>query len=453
MNDKNIFRFIDIGEGLTEGVIQEIKVKVGDNVEEGQSLLFIQTDKVASDLPSPKKGVVLLVYINEGVTVRVGDPLIYIGDPGETLTDEITPKSTAKLEVKKNQIVKPVKEEQKEKLSEGSSVVGQVTVSNKLMGKLGTQNDDSFEKDKLYSLTATPLARKYANQLHINLSQVNGSGVDGRIVYDDILLFQRNRLSNELNDFNKNQKQQDVALTVGQNDYTHPISPIRKQIANTMSKARNNVANTVLFFEVNITELNVFRNKIKDDFKKKNGVNITYLAFFVQATSLALRKYPIFNAVYDPNHEEMIYRNDINMGIAVDTKEGLIVPNIKNSDELSLTSIALEITRLAKLAREKKLTLSEIQDGTYTITNLGSTGAMYGQPIIFFPQVSILGLGGIEKKVYLDKNKKPQIKDVIYISVSADHRWIDGADIGRFANFIKEQIEFKFYERDFKNAK
>ncbi|MGL5246248.1 MAG: dihydrolipoamide acetyltransferase family protein [Mycoplasmoidaceae bacterium] len=454
MNQKNIFRFTDIGEGLHEGTIQEIKVKVGAKVNEGDSLLSVQTDKVASDLPCPSNGVILKIYIKEGQLVHVGDPLMYIGEPGEKLDESSVVETQVAQPSSFNQISNQPKEEDKKEQasSEGSSVVGQVTVSNKLMGKIGNQGEElqNNQATGYNNLSATPLARKIANELRINLSQISGSGPNGRVVYDDVLLFKRNRLANEINSFtDKLKKETHVAVTMKDIDHSSDVTPIRKQIANSMTRSHVNIPNTMLVFEVDVTELVKFRSREKDSFKIKNGVNLTYLSFFIQVISLALKQFPIFNAVYDEINEKIIYRGEINMGFAVDTPDGLLVPNIKNVDHLSLHDIAKEVVRLSKSARDKKLSVNEIQGGTYTITNLGSTGAMYGLPIIFYPQLSIFGLGGIEKKLYLDKDGKVASKDIMYISVSADHRWIDGADIGRFAKFIKDQIELKFYERNF----
>ncbi|MGL5640540.1 MAG: dihydrolipoamide acetyltransferase family protein [Mycoplasmoidaceae bacterium] len=454
MNQKNIFRFTDIGEGLHEGTIQEIKVKVGAKVNEGDSLLSVQTDKVASDLPCPSNGVILKIYIKEGQLVHVGDPLMYIGVPGETLDESSVTEVKVAQTVPVAQTTSKLEEEDKKEpaSNEGSSVVGQVTVSNKLMGKIGNQGEElkNNQATDYNNLSATPLARKIANELRINLSQINGSGPNGRVVYDDVLLFKRNRLANEINSFtDKLKKENHVAVTMKDTDKSSDVTPIRKQIANSMTRSHVNIPNTMLVFEVDVTELVNFRTKVKDSFKATHGVNLTYLSFFVQVISLALKQFPIFNAVYDEINEKIIYRGEINMGFAVDTPDGLLVPNIKNADELSLPDIAKEIVRLSKSARDKKLSVNEIQGGTYTITNLGSTGAMYGLPIIFYPQLSIFGLGGIEKKLFLDKDGKVASKDIMYISVSADHRWIDGADIGRFAKFIKDQIELKFYERNF----
>lgn len=454
MNQKNIFRFTDIGEGLHEGTIQEIKVKVGAKVEEGEPLLSVQTDKVASDLPCPSNGIILKIYIKEGQLVHVGDPLMYIGAPGEKLNEEsvVATQPTPTIQTIKTKNEQKIEYKKEPASNEGSSVVGQVTVSNKLMGKIGNQGEELHNNQvtDYNDLIATPLARKVANELRINLSQVCGSGPNGRVLYDDVLIFKRNRLANEINSFtDKLKKENHVAITMKDIDHSSDITPIRKQIANSMTRAHVNIANTMLVFEVDVTELVKFRAKVKDIFKTTHGVNLTYLSFFVQVISLALKQFPIFNGVYDEINEKIIYRGDINMGFAVDSPEGLLVPNIKNADYLSLSDIAKEIVRLSKAARDKKLTVNEIQGGTYTITNLGSTGAMYGQPIIFYPQLSIFGLGGIEKKLYLDKEGKIASKDMMYITVSADHRWIDGADIGRFAKFIKDQIELKFYERNF----
>ncbi|MGL4768936.1 MAG: dihydrolipoamide acetyltransferase family protein [Mycoplasmoidaceae bacterium] len=459
MDNKKIFHFTDIGEGLHEGTIQEIKVKIGQKVNDGDPILSVQTDKVASDLPAPSSGIILKIYVKEGQVVHVGDPLVYIGDKDEIINETTSNNNAVKKNETNNVILQnktTVIKEASEKTNEGASVVGEVKVSNKVIGLFGNQvnNSNSNFNDTYGSLSATPLARRTASKLRINLSQIIGTGPSGRIINDDILLFQRNRMANEINAFNiQKAKSEQVAVVLKPNDYSKPITQIRRQTATAMTNAQNNTVNTTLYFEVNITDLNILRNQFKNEFKQKYNANLTYLPFFIQAIALSLKKFPIFNAVYDSLNEEIVYRGDVNIGFAVDSPDGLFVPNIKNADNLTLPEIAQEVTRLAKDARNKKLAPTEMKNGTFTITNLGSIGAMFGFPIIFYPQIAIFGLGGTETKLYLDADGKVKSKDVMYFTVSADHKWIDGGDIGRFAQFVKDQIEFKFYERNFKNAK
>ena len=217
-----------------------------------------------------------------------------------------------------------------------------------------------------------------------------------------------------------------------------PITRTRKAIVKAMVTSKSIVPHTVLMDEVNVTALVNFRKEQKE-LAQSQGAKLTYLAFIIKALTLTMRDFPIFNSSFDHNAEEIIYKNYINMGIAVDTPDGLTVPNIKDADKKSIFELAKEVDNLATAAREKKLQLSQIQGGTFTITNYGSFDATFGSPIINYPEVAIMGIGKILKKPVV-VNDEIVIGDVLPISLAVDHRIIDGADAGRFSIKFKEYL-------------
>ncbi|CAM9105469.1 2-oxo acid dehydrogenase subunit E2 [Mycoplasma todarodis] len=287
-------------------------------------------------------------------------------------------------------------------------------------------------------ILSTPVARAMANKKGIDITQVMGTGPNGRILKQDILDFKNNgnikqetRQENHVSSIERKSVMEDKRIKP---------SPMRKGIAKALKNSWNNVAYVNLVNEIDATELWDFRSKIKEDVLNETGTKITFLPFVVMATIKALKKYPIFNAKYDPQTEEIVYQKDINMGIAVDTESGLMVPVIKNADQLSLVEIAQEIERLAKACKDGSIKPSELRGSTYTITNYGSVDALYGVPVINHPNLAITGVGAIKDKVYFkDGNVVPG--KVLHLTTAGDHQWIDGADIGRFAYDIRLSLE------------
>ncbi len=284
-------------------------------------------------------------------------------------------------------------------------------------------------------ILSTPVARALANKNGIDINQVVGTGPNGRVLKQDIL------------DFNpKNQENKQITnpspiqRTVVMEDKRVKPSGMRKGIAKALKNSWNNVAYVNLVNEIDATELWDFRTRIKDDILAETGVKITFLPFVVLATIRALRKYPIFNATFDTKTQELVYQKDINIGIAVDTPSGLMVPVIKNADHLSLIGIAKEISRLATACKDGTIKPSELRGSTYTITNYGSVDALYGVPVINYPNLAITGVGAIKDKVYF-KNGEVTPGKVLYLTTAGDHQWVDGADIGRFAYEIRMSLE------------
>lgn len=416
------FKFADIGEGIHEGKVGEIFVKVGDKVTDGTDIILVETDKVTTPIASPTNGTIEKILVNVGDTIHVGQELFIINDGSSNSTSE----SSAPV----------VEQKQEAPAEEAASVVGQVAVSNNILPSFGNQNASSNNVEKTdNNILISPVARLMAMENNIDLSTIKGTGPLNRILKDDIISALNNSSSVTKTSTTEFKKQ-----TVEGQDEVVETTSMRKAIAKAMKDSWQNVAYTNLTIEVDVTDLWEQRNRFKDLVLKEEGVKITLLPFIVKAIAKSLEAFPLFNAYTDEANNRIIKKGDINIGIAIDTKEGLIVPNIKNANRLSILEIAKQIIDLADRARSKKLKMSDLDKGTFSISNYGSLGVDFGVPVIKHPEVAIAGIGTIRPKIVKDKLHFVERK-VMYLTIAADHRWIDGGDIGRFANKIKQLLE------------
>ena len=281
---------------------------------------------------------------------------------------------------------------------------------------------------------ATPLARAMARDMNIDINTIIGSGPSGRVTKEDIQNKNGSKFSGEVL-----QKTDSYAQTFTPDKVTYePLSQIRKTIAKNMLHSKQSAAHMTLFEEVEISELIAVREKLKKPFAEKN-TKLTYLSFIVKATVLTLKQYRQLNSQLDMENDRMIYKNRFNIGIAVDTPEGLVVPVIKDADKLSILQIARKITELTDKARERKLSMDDMKDGTFTLTNYGSIGGIYATPVINYPQAGILGIGRIVKKPVV-KDNQINVGNVLPLSLSVDHRIVDGGEASRFMNQIMEYL-------------
>ncbi|MGD9761666.1 MAG: dihydrolipoamide acetyltransferase family protein [Candidatus Izemoplasmatales bacterium] len=407
------FKFADIGEGIHEGKILEYNFKVGDMIKEGDTLVVIETDKVNAEIPIPVAGKIVELGPKVGEIVHVGENLAVI-DEGNDSADS------------------PEKKDDDYSENDEAGVVGKLEVSDDVIASSYENADiENIEKRVL----ATPVARKLASDLGVDIKVIKGTGEHGRVLRTDI----ENQKENNPKLINIEKKQLEIPTTkVGDGDRREKISTLRKSIVKAMTLSKQIIPHTTLIDELEISELVAFRNEYKE-MAKTHGVKLTYMAFIIKALAKSIKEYPIFNSSFDQENEEIIYRNNINIGIAVDTPDGLIVPNIKNADKLSLFEIANEVERLASLAKERKIQLQDLQNGTITITNFGAFDAISGTPVIKYPEVAILGVGKIMKKpVVIDD--EIVIRDIVPLSLTFDHRIIDGADGGRFMIAYKKYL-------------
>ncbi|MDT8336975.1 MAG: dihydrolipoamide acetyltransferase family protein [Candidatus Izemoplasmatales bacterium] len=412
------FKFADIGEGIHEGKILEYNYKVGAMIKEGETLVIIETDKVNAEIPVPVDGKIIELGPKVGEIVHVGETLAMIDEGVENDSSENN----------KEEIKESTPDENDE-----AGVVGKLEVSEEVIASAVQEKD---EEAKSTRVLATPVARKLASDLGVNINDVKGTGEHGRVLRTDIENFKQSNTENK----SQNSKITVPETKVLEGDRREKISSLRKSVVKAMTISKQIIPHTTLIDELDVTELVDFRNDYKEK-AKTQGVKLTFMPFIIKALVKAIKEYPLFNSSYDQENEEIIYRKNINIGIAVDTPDGLIVPNIKNVDQLSLFDIANEVERLAKLAKERKIQLNELQNGTITITNFGAFDALSGTPVIKYPEVAILGIGKIMKKPVVINNEIV-IRDIAPLSLTFDHRIIDGADGGRF------MIAYKKYLKD-----
>ncbi len=414
-----IFKFPDIGEGLEEGVIVQWHVDKGQKVKMGESLVTMETDKVVTEIPSPRDGVIAARYGSEGETIRVGAALVEIELDGD--------------EVAINQVEEKPKAEAVEE--EGAGVVGTLEVAGNDFVLTASKEGVSEEKEtktRQSKALATPVARAMAKEMCIDINLVRGTGPAQRVMKNDIL------------NYSKQDSKPIVSKPLASDNLLEdrleiePLSQIRKTIAKNMIQSKHNAAHMTVFEEVEISELDRVRKKYKDYFKDEN-IRITYLAFIVKAVALALKKHKSLNAEMDMDKGVMIYKKYYNIGIAADTEKGLVVPVIKNADKLSVKEIALEIQVLADKARDGKLSMDDMKDGTFTITSYGSIGGLFAVPVINYPQAGILGIGRISKQPIV-KDDKLDIGLMLPLSLSVDHRIADGGETSRFLNRVMSYL-------------
>jgi len=412
------FKFADIGEGIHEGKILKWNFKVGDKVKEGETLVVVETDKVNAELPSPVDGTIEKIGAQVGETIEVGQTVVLINDGTED-----APK------VKEE----PKEEPKKEPLSEGKAapgVIGEIEVSEDVMES--STETETKPKDTQTKTLATPVARQLAKDLKVNINEVQGSGEFGRVLKEDIYKASESKKGPQTLSVPK------VSVSAqGEVEYV-PISSLRKAVVRSMTLSKQIIPHTVLMDEIVVDKLVELRNKVKEQAAAQD-IKLTYMAFIMKATVLALKKFPSFNASFDQENERMIHKKYINLGMAVDTPVGLIVPNIKDADKKSILELAKEIKDVAEATVNRTVQLSQLQNTTFTITNFGAADVAYGTPIINHPEVGILGIGKIAQKPVVE-NGEIKISYVLPLSLAVDHRVIDGADAGRFLSTLKSLL-------------
>ncbi|MDD4491514.1 MAG: dihydrolipoamide acetyltransferase family protein [Bacteroidales bacterium] len=412
-----IFKFPDIGEGLEEGTIVEWHVEKGQTVQMGDPLCTMETDKVVTAIPSPKNGIIAAKFGKVGETVHVGSALVEIdieGVEGSAAVDEA------------NKV---------EPLEEGAGVVGTLEVAgNNAVLVASKEGVRSEEKNNTVGKKAlsTPVARAIAHDMGVDINRIKGSGPAGRVTKDDVILFAKD-----------GNKQTNPAVVSGETNIhalqpnlvdTEPLSQMRKTIAKNMIQSKHNAAHMTVFEEVEISELDRIRKKYKEPLAAE-GIKLTYLAFIVKATAMSLKKFRALNSEMDFDKGVMLYKKYYNIGIAIDTEKGLVVPVIRNADKLSVKEIAVEINKISDKARDGKLTLEDMKDGTFTLTSYGSIGGLFAVPVINYPQAAILGIGRVSKRPVV-KDDELAVGLVLPLSLSVDHRIADGGDTARFVNSI-----------------
>lgn len=410
-----IFNFPDIGEGLDEGTIIEWLVKKGQKIESGDILVTMETDKVVAEIPSPKGGIIKSVFGKIGDVIKVGEALVEI-----------------ELEGEENSSNEPKVEAVEE---EGAGVVGTLEVAGNSAimrsSEEGFSKQETEQQTKSKKVLATPVARAMAKDLGIDINQVKGTGPAGRVMKADIKKHNKS-YQPQTNPLPQNNFDNEPRVEIEQ------LSQIRKTIASNMIRSKHNAAHMALFDEVEISELYSIRKKYKEKFAQ-DGIKLTYLPFILKATALALKKHRQLNSEMDFDGGKMIYKNYYNIGIAVDTDRGLVVPVIRDVDKLSIKQIALKIQEITVKARGNKISMEDMKDGTFSVTSYGSFGGKFAFPVINYPQAGILGIGRITEQPVV-KNGELAVGTVLPLSISVDHRIVDGAEVSRFINTVMEYL-------------
>lgn len=398
-----IFNLPKAGEGITEGEIVKWAVAVGDTISEDQTLLEVQNDKLVSEVPSPVAGVIHKLLVEEGVVANVGQPIAEIVLEGQRAVES--------PEVKQEVVSESVKVETKKvKSAADSSVVGGI-------------------------LLAMPSVRQLARDKGIDISKISGSGRHGHITKQDVETFSETPKKAVVKDIlvethiaKKETASKAVPQVIVESSDTtrESMSAVRRAISSAMVNSKAKAAHVTIFDEVEVSKLMDHRNKFKE-VAAEQDIKLTYLAYMTKAVVSVLRKYPILNASVDESTNEIVYKNYYNIGIAVDTEHGLYVPNVKGADRKGIFSVASEISQLAQKTHNRELTTPEMTNGSTTISNIGSAWGMWFTPIINFPEVAIFGMGRIEKKPVILEDGTVGVGQVLYLSMSFDHRIIDGS--------------------------
>jgi pyruvate dehydrogenase E2 component (dihydrolipoamide acetyltransferase) len=429
------FKFSDIGEGLHEGQILKWFFKVGDKVKEGDVLCVVETDKVNAEIPAPVNGVITKLGAEVGQTIHVGETLVMIEDNANGAAPVATaPKADVKKETPKPEVKKEAAEEK------GAAVVGEVVVSNEVIASSneGFENSSVTVVSNNAKVLATPVARKMAADLKVDLSKLKGSGESGRVMKADIQAAAKSQGTSSVATASVSFATPSMPSLPKDGVKRVKISKLRQAIVKAMNTANIVIPSTTLMDEIDVTKLVEFRKSQKAKLEEK-GIKLTYLPFIVKAVTMAIKDYPIFNASFDHESEEIVYKDFVNIGVAVDTPDGLIVPNVKNADQKSIVTLAKEIEALGAATRARTVKLEELQNGTFSITNYGTTGIKLGTPVIKHPELAILGIGSIYRKPVVEGDQIV-IRDVLPLSLTIDHRVIDGADGGRFLLKVKELL-------------
>ncbi len=410
-----------MGESIAEGTVVRWIKKPGDKVERDEPLLEISTDKVDAEIPSPASGTLSEIVAQEGQTVAVNSVLARIATDGQTVAPPPKPEQPKPEQPKPE----PPKAEE--------------------------QNVASLEERR--RTKSSPLVRKIARENNVDISQIQGSGVSGRVTKNDILGYiQEPGAAASASPAAERSREGGAAAPTpapapkvdfksGEEIRLEPLSVMRKKIAQHMILSKQTSAHVTTVFEVDFSNIEKLRRQHKDAYAER-GAKLTYMPFILRAVVEALGEWPILNASMDENN--IIYHRDLNIGIAVALEWGLIVPVVKHAEEKNILGLAKTISDLGERARTKRLSPDDVQGGTFTITNPGAFGGLFGTPIINQPQVAILGVGGVKKRpvvVETDEGDSIAIRSMCILSLTFDHRLIDGAVADQFMARVKSLLE------------
>ncbi len=419
-----------MGESIFEGTITKWLKKPGDKVQRDEPLFEISTDKVDAEIPAPASGILQDIKVVEGNTVQVNTVVGTIAGDGEAVAASPAPSKPSPPPAK----------------TEAAAPAPAPPVQQQAAAPAQEQDDDHAR--------SSPLVRKIAREHNVNLSQVAGTGMGGRITKQDIMAFLEKPEGAATPTVSASASVPAASPSAPSPRPTTPeaaaipgdlvpMTQMRKIIAQRMIESRRTSAHVHCMFEVDITRIVQLRNKTKSAFEQRHGARLTFMPFFVRAVIIGLQQFPIVNASMEG--ENIRYHRHVNVGIAVALDWGLIVPVLKNADELNFLGLQRGISDLGERARSKKLKPDEVEGSTFTVTNPGQFGAVFGLPIINQPNSAILGVGGITKTPLVvtdnDGNDSIAVRSVVHLTLGYDHRLIDGAVADQFMAFVKKTLE------------
>jgi pyruvate dehydrogenase E2 component (dihydrolipoamide acetyltransferase) len=432
-----------MGESIFEGTITKWLKKPGDKVQRDEPLFEISTDKVDAEIPAPASGVLQDIKVAEGATVQVNTVVGTISADGEGAAAK--PAAAAPPQAKKESA--PAKAAAPVAEPKAATPPAQPQASQPQISQAQVAQPQVSHEDEDHA-RSSPLVRKIAREHNINLAQVSGTGLGGRITKQDITAFLEQgpgstaqaTPASSAPPAKPNAGTPAPAAIPGD---LVPMTQMRKIIAHRMIESRRTSAHVHAMFEVELTRIVQLRNKNKSAFEKRNGVRLTFMPFFTRAAIITLQQFPIVNSSMEG--ESIRYHRHVNVGIAVALDWGLIVPVLKNADELNFLGLQRGISDLGERARNKKLKPDEVEGSTFTITNPGQFGAVFGLPIINQPNAAIMGVGGITKSPMVvtdeDGNDSIAIRSVVHLTLGYDHRIIDGAVADQFMAQVKKTLE------------
>ncbi len=405
-----------MGESIFEGTITKWLKKPGDKVQRDEPLFEISTDKVDAEIPAPASGILQEIKVSEGNTVQVNTVVGVIGDGNGASAP-----APAKVAAPAPAAPAPAKKE----------------APAPPPAPAATVHEDEEDSD----VRSSPLVRKLAREHNVDLAKVSGTGTGGRVTKQDVLDFVEHRSAAPVAAPASRQASAPAPAAIP-GDLV-PMSQMRKIIAQRMIESRRTSAHVHCMFEVDMTRIVNLRNQLKNGFEQRYGARLTFMPFFVRAAIIALQQYPIVNSSLEG--DSVRYHKHVNTGIAVALDWGLIVPVLKNADELNFLGLQRGITDLGERARTKKLMPSDVEGATFTITNPGQFGAVFGLPIINQPNAAIMGVGGITKQPMVitskDGTDSIAIRSIVHLTLGYDHRIIDGAIADQFMAVVKKTLE------------
>ena len=407
-----------LGESITEATIAKWLKKEGDTVEVDEAIVELETDKVNLEVPSPVDGVLSEINSKDGETVEVG---ALLGTISQNSAQSSEKKVITKIETKKkeNNVVNLEIEKKKTKVSAEPDEEEPLVLTNEVK----EDNPDSLKKN---NEILSPAVRKFVVENKIDLEKIKGSGKEGRVLKGDLISI-----------MGVNPQPSERKIKHGQEERIK-MSRLRQTIAKRLKQAQENAALLTTFNEVDMTNIMEMRKENQEDFQSRYGIKLGFMSFFVKACIVALKAFPSVNAEIDG--DEIIYKNYYNMSFAVGTEKGLVVPVLRDADQLSFADIEKNIKTISEKARDGKITIEDLQGGTFTISNGGVYGSMLSTPILNLPQSGVLGMHNIvERPMVVDGEIK--IRPIMYLALSYDHRIIDGKESVSFLKMVKENLE------------